>query len=83
MILSIVLIAVGGTLVMRLVQHLVWPSDEKDPQQRTILKLEGTLVAIAIAIGLVFAFFPSQSFIDDTTDTPYYIVPLAHAEATP
>lgn len=79
MVLTVVLIAVGGTLVMRLVQHLVWPSDQADPQHRQILKLEGALVAIAIAIGLVFSFFPGESFIDDTTETPYYIVPLAEA----
>lgn len=79
-ILGIVSIAVVGTLAMRLVQHLVWPSDETDPQHRSILKLEGTLVAVAIVIGIVFSFLPGDRFIDDQTETPHYIVPRADAD---
>jgi hypothetical protein len=41
------------------------------------MKLQGALVAAAIAIGVVFAFFPTESFIDDSVETPYYIVPKA------
>jgi len=75
MVLIIVLIAVGGTLAMRFVQNKFWPSTEVDPQRRQVLKLQGALIAIAVLIGFTFAFFPSESFIDDKVETPYYIVP--------
>jgi uncharacterized membrane protein YedE/YeeE len=81
MVLIVVLIAVLGTLAMRLVQHLVWPSGESDPQQRNIIKLEGTLVAIAILTAMVFSFFPGESFIDDQTETPYYLVPRSGTDS--
>ena len=77
MVLIVVLVAVSGTLAMRYVQHRVWPTTSPDPQQRQILKLEASLVAGAIVIGIVFSFFPSESFIDDKTETPFYIVPRA------
>jgi uncharacterized membrane protein YedE/YeeE len=80
MVLIVVLIAVSGALAMRLVQHLVWPSSETDPQHSSFVKLESTLVASAILIAIVFTFFPSESFIDDETETPFYIVPRASAD---
>lgn len=76
-VLIIVLIAVGGTLTMRFVQHRVWPSDDAVPQQAQINKLQGVLIAVALLIGLAFAFFPTDSFIDDSVETPYYIIPRA------
>lgn len=77
MLLIVVVVAVSGTLAMRFVQHRFWPTTDPDPQQRQILKLEGSLVALAIVIGIVFSFFPNESFIDDKTETPFYIVPRA------
>jgi hypothetical protein len=74
-VLIVVLIAVGGTLIMRFVQNKVWPSPESDPQQKQILKLQGALIVIAVLIGFTLAFFPTESFIDDTVETPYYIIP--------
>lgn len=76
-VLIVVLIAVGGTIFMRFVQNKVWPSTDVDPQQDQVIKLQGALIAVAVLIGFVFAFFPSESFIDDTVETPYYIVPKA------
>jgi heme/copper-type cytochrome/quinol oxidase subunit 2 len=81
MVLIVVLIAVFGTLAMRLVQHRVWPSGESDPQQRNIIKLEGTLVAVAILIAMVFSFFPGESFIDDQTEPPYYLIPRSGTDS--
>ena len=74
-VLMIVLIAVSGTLAMRFVQNKVWPTTEVDPQQKQVVKLQGALIGVAIIIGFTFAFFPSESFIDDSVETPYYIVP--------
>jgi hypothetical protein len=76
---GIIVIAVAGSLGMRWVQRRFWPPTGEDPQRGAILRLQGGLIAIALAIGFVFAFFPTESFIDDTVETPYYIVPKAEA----
>jgi len=76
-VLGIVLIAIAGTLTMRYVQNRFWPVTEHDPQRKQILKLQGALIAMAVVVGLVFAFFPTDSFIDDTVEPPYYIIPKA------
>jgi len=82
MVLIVVLIAVVGTLSMLAVQHFVWPSPDSNPLSGQFVKLQATLVAIAIFLGIVFAFFPSESFIDETTEIPFYIVPRADADMT-
>jgi uncharacterized membrane protein YedE/YeeE len=74
-VLIIVLIAVGGTIFMRFVQNKVWPLTEIDPQEKYVVRLHGALIAVAVVIGFTFAFFPSESFIDDSVETPYYIIP--------
>ena len=74
-VLGIIVIAVVGTLRMRYVQNRFWPATEPDPQRRQIVKLQGGLIAVAVVIGIVFAFFPTDSFIDDSVEAPYYIVP--------
>ncbi|MGB5331798.1 MAG: DUF6691 family protein [Woeseiaceae bacterium] len=79
MVLIVLLVAVSGTLAMRYVQQHFWPTTDPDPQQRQVLKLQASLIAVAIVIGIIFSFFPSESFIDDKTETPYYIVPRAGA----
>jgi hypothetical protein len=80
MVLFVVLIAVVGTLSMILVQHLVWPSTDSEPQAPRFVKLQAALVAVAIVMGILFSFFPSESFIDDKTETPYYVVPRASTD---
>jgi len=71
----IVLIAVSGTIFMRFVQNKVWPPTEVDPQEKYVLRLHGALIAVAVLIGITFTFFPNEAFIDDSVETPYYIVP--------
>jgi len=71
----IVLIAVSGTIFMRFIQHKVWPPTEEDPQRKYVIRLHSVLIAVAVVIGFTFAFFPNESFIDDSVETPYYIVP--------
>jgi hypothetical protein len=83
MVLAITIIAVAGTLGMRWVQNRFWPTTEADPQRADVVKLQGGLIAAALLIALTFAFFPTDAFIDDTTETPYYIVPRADVEAAP
>jgi uncharacterized membrane protein YedE/YeeE len=83
MVLVITVVAVTGTLGMRWVQNRFWPTTEADPHSDTVVKLQGGLIAVAILIALTFTFFPTDAFIDDTTETPYYIVPRANIEAAP
>ena len=79
---GIIVIAVAGSLGMRWIQRRFWPTtEEADPQQGAVLKLQGSLIAAALVIGLVFAFFPTEAFIDDNVEPPYYIIPKA--EGTP
>jgi uncharacterized membrane protein YedE/YeeE len=78
-VLIVVLVAVAGSLAMLWVQRLVWPAPATAPQLPQFIRLQGTLVAIAIAAAIIFAFFPTDAFIDETTETPYYIVPRADA----
>jgi hypothetical protein len=37
------------------------------------------LIGIAVLIGFVLAFFPTEAFIIDTAETPYYIIPRVDA----
>jgi uncharacterized membrane protein YedE/YeeE len=76
-VLAIVLIAVGGTLSMRWVQNRFWPSVDTDPDQAAAVRLQGGLIALALLAAVVIAFFPTDAFIDDSVETPWYIVPRA------
>lgn len=80
MVLIVVLIAVVGTLSMIYVQHLFWPSTDAEDSRPRFMGLQGSLIALAVLIGIIFAFFPTESFIDDAIETPYYIVPKASVE---
>lgn len=82
MILIVVLVAAVGAASMIMIQRLVWPAEKSEPQPPRFVKLQGALVAIAVVIGILFSFFPSESFIDSSTETPYYIVPRANTEMT-
>ena len=75
MVLIIVLVAVAGSLFLRQVQHRFWPTEEIDPQRAQIIRLQGGLIAVAVLIAIVLAFFGTASFIDDTVEVPFYIVP--------
>jgi len=74
-VLLMVLIAVGGTLGMRYVQYRFWPTNEVDPNRLKVMKIQGALIVLAAVIGLAFSLFPTKSFIDDSVETPFYIVP--------
>jgi uncharacterized membrane protein YedE/YeeE len=79
---GIIVIAVAGSLGMRWVQKRFWPATEApDPHQGAVLRLQGGLIAVALLIGLAFVFFPTEAFIDDNVEPPYYIIPKA--EVTP
>ena len=62
---------------MIFVQDFVWGDNDTLTKSRPFKKLQGALVAVAFAIGIIFAFFPTESFIDDSVETPFYIVPRA------
>ena len=77
MVLLMVVIAVVGTIGMIFVQDYFWGDNDTIAKHRPFKKLQGGLIAVALVIGLIFAFFPSESFIDDTIEQPFYIVPKA------
>jgi uncharacterized membrane protein YedE/YeeE len=76
-ILLIIVIAVVGTITMIFVQDTVWGEKNTLTKSRPFKGLQGALVATAFAIGIIFAFFPTESFIDDTVEPPFYVVPRA------
>ena len=80
-VLAVTIIAVGGTLGMRWVQNRFWPTPDADPQHESIIKLQGSLITVAVLVALVLALFPTEAFIDDTKETPFYIVPRASGAA--
>ena len=82
-ILGVVVVAVLGIFGLGLVQQKFWPVDEDDVNSHAVVKLQGRLVALAILIGVVLAFFPTEAFIDDTVETPHYIVPRAESGIVP
>ncbi|MEJ2255589.1 MAG: YeeE/YedE thiosulfate transporter family protein [Woeseiaceae bacterium] len=82
-VLIVVIIAVAGTLAMRFVQNKFWPTGEVDPQRESVVRLQGKLIGVALLIAMIFAFFPTESFIDDVEETPWYIIPRADAVAIP
>ena len=82
-VLGIVLIAVGGTLGMRYVQNRFWPTTEEDPQRRSRFRLQAAFIACAVLIALLFTFFPTDSFIDDSVEPPFYIVPRTDGASAP
>lgn len=84
MVLLMIVIAVVGTISMIFVQDFVWGEKNTMTKSRPFKRLQGTLVAVAFAIGIVFAFFGTEAFINDTVETPFYIVPRVDVmEAAP
>ena len=83
-VLGIVLVAVAGIAALSFAQRSFWSGhDDDDVQPNAVVKLQFRLVAVAVLIGLVYAFFPTESFIDDTVETPWYIVPRADTVSAP
>jgi uncharacterized membrane protein YedE/YeeE len=83
MVLIIVVVAVGGTLMMRYVQNQFWPTGEDEPKQDSVIRLQAALIAVAVVIGFVFAFMPTVAFIDTTVEAQYYIIPRTGGIAAP
>lgn len=75
MVFIVVVVAVAGSLMLRFMQQLFWPTSSADPEHKNGMKLQGALIAVAVLIGFVFSFFPTESFVGDQGETPYYIVP--------
>lgn len=82
MLLIVVVGATAGALGMIGVQKLAWPSTKPDPQITPFNRLQAGLIATAIGIGVIFAFFPTSAFIDDGAEPSWYIVPRASLEQT-
>ena len=73
-VLIIVVASVAGSLLMRYGQRLLWttPKEEQlEPKQ--VLRYEAPMVALALLVGLVVIFFPSEAFVKGA-EWPYYVV---------
>ena len=83
-VLGVVVVAVAGIATLSFAQRKFWSAHEDDDvQPNAVVKLQGRLVALAVLIGAVYAFFPTESFIDDSVETPYYIVPRGDTVTAP
>ena len=83
-VLGVVVIAIAGIAALSFAQRTFWSGHEdEEVLPHAVVKLQFRLVAVAVLIGAVYAFFPTESFIDDSVETPYYIVPRANIEAAP
>ena len=83
-VLGVVVVAVAGIATLSFAQRKFWSAHEDDDvQPNAVVKLQGRLVALAILIGAAYAFFPTESFIDDSVETPYYIVPRGDTVTAP
>lgn len=70
----LVIIAVAGTLMMRFGQHYFWPKPEEEPLSfKQVLKYEAPFVTLAVLIGLVLAFFPTEHFFENEKPSWYVI----------
>ncbi len=74
-ILIMVAVAIGASLFLRLVQHLVWKNVE--PIASSGLRMtQYAVVGLALSLGAVMAFFPNSAFIpSEAEDDSFYIVP--------
>ena len=79
MVLLVVIAAVAGCVGMIFVQNLVWDEKKPDFTANPFFKLQAGLIGSALLVGLVFALFPSEAFIDDYVEPPYYIIPRTEA----
>ena len=83
-VLGVVIVAVAGIATLSFAQRSFWSGhDDDDVQPNAVVKLQFRLVAVAVLIGVAYAFFPTESFIDDTVETPWYIVPRADTVSAP
>jgi uncharacterized membrane protein YedE/YeeE len=80
-VLGIVVIAVGGTLLMRYVQNRVWAVGESEAPKPQVVRMQAALIAVAVLVGFLFAFQPTEAFIGATAESPYYIIPRADVVA--
>jgi len=81
-ILIMVVAAIAGSLLLRLGQHLFWstPRDESlTPEQ--VLEYETPLVVVALIMAGVMAFFPTNSFLQQSGASSWYIIQKQTAPA--
>ena len=65
------------------IRHLVWDSGRALDLRSAYTGGWLVLIAAALLIALIFVFVPTEYFIDDSVETPWYIVPRADTGAAP
>lgn len=76
-VLIMVLIAIGGSLFLRMVQRLAWPGTFV-PVTGATLKVQIILIIAAVVLASALAFYPTSDFLPaEYADCEFYIVPKA------
>lgn len=76
-VLLMVVIAIAGSLTLRLLQRLIWP-DSYTPPSAGVRKAQAVVVVLALLLGGSMAFYPTSDFLKgEAVESYYYIVPKA------
>jgi hypothetical protein len=74
-VLILVVLAVCGSLVLRLGQHLFWPTPPGEGSASgQVLKYEVPLVLLALVIAAVMAFFSTETYMRSSQGSSWYII---------
>ena len=79
-ILIMVVIAVGASLFMRIVQHKVWHNVEHTTSG-LLKSIQYAVVGLALVMGVAMAFYPNPAFVpSEAVDDSYHMVPRLQTE---
>ena len=73
-VLIMVVIAIAGSMFLRLVQRLVWPGTFVPVTGGTLI-VQTTIIVAALLLALAMAFFPTSSFLPAESGDTWFIVP--------
>ena len=73
-VLIMVIIAVAGSIVLRVVQRLVWPETYR-PITGIAFVAQLAVIGAAILLASVIALYPTGAFLPDEAAESWYIVP--------
>ncbi len=75
-ILIMVIIAIVGSMFLRMVQRIAWPGTFQ-PVTGWVLKVQILLILVALGLATVMAFYPTSAFLPAEAGDAWYIVPKA------
>ena len=75
-VLIMVIIAIAGSMFLRMVQRIVWPGTFQ-PVKGWVLKVQILLILAALGLATVMAFYPTSAFLPAEAGDAWFIVPKA------